>query len=379
MDKIDFDFFDLPDSVQSDDDNLKREISELSKSGYQLLKDDNIVDAEVTFNKILEKDPQNNYAFVGLGDAARKRKSYKTAIDYYQRCLEKYPDNNYALFGLADCYKSMNQYKLAIAIWEQYLKHDDKNITVLTRIADAYRKVHNFTKSKEIYTRVLEMDENNAYALIGLGHLHFDFKFYDEAQYYLKKMIEISDDVDIRVLTTLGNCHRKLKTYDQGIYYFSKALELESSNFYALFGIANCYRGLNLHREALENWLKILEFDPNNKVILTRAGDSFRNLKDYDRAEEYYNKALNIEFDVYAIIGLAYINKTKGKYRDAIESLEALIKHDPKNYRLYSELIDCYIQVKDKKKITEILAEYQRNGLKTSYISNILEKLIPEN
>ncbi len=99
----------------------------------------------------------------------------------------KYPDNNYALFGLADCYKSLNQYKLAIAIWEQYLKHDDKNITVLTRIADAYRKVRNFSKSKELYLQVLEMEENNAYALIGLGHLHFDFKFYAETQYYLKK------------------------------------------------------------------------------------------------------------------------------------------------------------------------------------------------
>ena len=126
IDKTDFEFLDIQNTGQSDDDNLKREISELSKSGYQLLKDDNIVDAEVTFKKILEKDPENNYAFVGLGDAERKKRNYRTAIEYYQKCLEKYPDNNYALFGLADCYKSLNQYKLAIAIWEQYLKHDDK-------------------------------------------------------------------------------------------------------------------------------------------------------------------------------------------------------------------------------------------------------------
>lgn len=375
IEKSGFDFLEEEKLNSNAEESLKREISELSKSGYQLLKENNITDAEITFMKILEKDPENNYAFVGLGDATRKKKDYKTAIDYYQKCLEKYPDNNYALFGLADCYKSMNQYKLAIAIWEQYLKHDDKNITVLTRIADAYRKVRNFSKSKELYLQVLEMEENNAYALIGLGHLHFDFKFYTETQYYLKKMLEINEHVDIRVLTTLGNCHRKLKTFEQGVPYFQRALEIEPRNFYALFGIANCYRGLNMHKEALENWLTILQFDPNNKVILTRAGDSYRNLDELDLAEDYYKKALNIEFDVYAILGLALINKSKGKYSDAVESLEALLKHDSKNYRLYVELLDCYTQLKDKTKITEILAEYQRNGLKTSYISQYLDNL----
>ena len=90
------------------------------------------------------------------------------------------------------------------------------------------------------------MEQNNAYALIGLGHLHYDFKEYKDALYYWTRMFEINrDKLDIRILTSIGNCHRKLKTFDKGVYYFERALEMDPKNFYALFGLADCYRGMN--------------------------------------------------------------------------------------------------------------------------------------
>ena len=118
-----------------------------------------------------------------MGDAQRKQNHFREAINYYSQCLVHHVSNNYALFGLADCYKALNQYPKAIEIWEQYLIHDNKNITVLTRVADAYRKIRNFKQSKQVYLKVLDMEENNAYALIGLGHLHYDFKEYKDALY----------------------------------------------------------------------------------------------------------------------------------------------------------------------------------------------------
>ena len=238
-------------------------ISELSKKGYQLLKDDKTAEAKQQFEEILKIEDNNNYALVGLGDTERKQNHFFEAASYYRRCLEYYPANNYALFGLADCYKSQNQYAKAIEIWQQYLIHDDKNITVITRVADAYRKIHDYKKSKELYLKVLEMENNNAYALIGLGHLNYDFKEYKEALYYWKKIYENTiENVDIRVLTAIGNCHRKLKTFNEGTKFFEKALEKEPDNFYALFGLADCYRGMNQQYKSIEYWNKILSLDP---------------------------------------------------------------------------------------------------------------------
>jgi tetratricopeptide (TPR) repeat protein len=371
-----FDELQLRNTVPAEENQEVSEIPELSKKGYQLLKENKITEAMDCFRKILLTDENNNYALVGMGDATRKRGAFRDAVEYYRRCLSFHPGNNYALFGLADCYKALNQYHKAIEIWEQYLLHDDTNITVLTRVADAYRKVRDFKHSKAVYLQVLEMEEKNPYAIIGLGHLHYDFKEYREALFYWEKMLEYHrEGVDIRVLTSIGNCHRKLKTFESGIPYFERALLRDLCNFYALFGLADCYRGLNQQYRSLEYWNRILEQDPRNKVILTRAGDAYRNLNDYDRASDYYRRALNVEFDTYAVLGLAVVSKVQGKYTESIESLGRLIQQDPKNYRLYIEISDCLIKKGEKNRAIEILGEFQKTGIRNLFISDLLDKL----
>jgi tetratricopeptide (TPR) repeat protein len=356
--------------------NESQNITEISKNGYQLLKENKVSEAIDCFTKILLIDENNNYALVGMGDATRKNGSIRDAVKYYQRCLEYHPGNNYALFGLADCFKVMNQYQKAIDIWEQYLLHDDRNITVLTRIADAYRKVRDFANSQNTYKKVLEMEETNPYAIIGLGHLHYDFKEYREALFYWEKMMKYGyNDVDIRVLTSIGNCHRKLKTFEEGIPYFEAALKRENQNFYALFGLADCYRGMNRIEDSLVYWNRILEHDSRNKMILTRTGDAYRTLKDYENAKSFYERALNIEFDTYAVMGLALLSKEQGKYDEAVISFNRLIQQDSKNYRLYIELADCYIKLKDKRKAIESLESFGRLGIKNQKVAEMLESL----
>lgn len=371
----------VPDSlfekeIENTGDEKLKKISEFSKKGYQFIKENEYLKATEAFEEILKIEENNNYALVGLGDCARKQNHLQDAIMYYSKCLTIYPNNNYALFGLADCYKSENQFAKAITIWQKYLEHDDKNITVITRVADAYRKTHDFKRSKELYLRVLEIEPNNAYALIGLGHLNYDFKEYKDALYYWNKIYEINkDSVDIRVLTSIGNCYRKLKSFESGTRYFENALEREPKNFYALFGLADCYRGMNQQYKSIEYWNRILEADPNNKVILTRAGDAYRTTGNYESAKEYYQKALDIDFDVYAAIGMALICKGEGKYQEAIERFKKLILDDSKNSRLYNDLADCYIAVNDKASAIKILESYLQIDGKNSTIKNTLEKI----
>ena len=152
-------------------------------------------------------------------------------------------------------------------------------------------------------------------------------------------------------------------------------MQKEPNNFYALFGLADCYRGMNQQFRSIEYWNKILDMDPDNKVILTRAGDAYRNTGDYKTASIYYNKALDIEFDVYAALGLALICKGEGRYEEAAERLQGLIKGDPRNFRFYIDLSDCYIKLNQKAKAIETLRSVSRYGLRSPAISDMLARL----
>ena len=207
-----------------------------------------------------------------------------------------------------------------------------------------------------------------------MGHLHFDFKEYLEAIHYWERML-LRDPSNIKALTSLGNCYRKLREYRKGVVYFQRALEMEDDNFYALFGLADCYRGTNEHEKSLHYWQRILENDPENKVIMTRAGDSYRLMGDYDNAEHYYREALNREFDSYAVVGLALINKTKGNHQEAIDSLLGLTRNEPMNARLYMEIADSQVALGDRSAAIETLTKYVRLGGRSSYAAEQLDRL----
>ena len=63
------------DEIESGLDTIRINIAELSKKGYQFIKENRLEEAEENFNRILEVDEENTYALVGLGDSARRRRS----------------------------------------------------------------------------------------------------------------------------------------------------------------------------------------------------------------------------------------------------------------------------------------------------------------
>jgi DNA-binding SARP family transcriptional activator len=65
----------------------------------------------------------------------------------------------------------------------------------------------------------------------------------------------------------------------------------------------------------------------------------------------------------------------RGNYENSIESLRGLLRNDPKNHRLYTEIAECYMLLGDKNKAIEILAEFQKLGIRNSFVSNLLDKL----
>lgn len=351
------------------------DVAELSQAGYQLLRDGDYDRAAGKFEAALEIEPTNSYALVGLGDIARKQGRQHDAVDRYERCLEHDPDNAFALFGLADSYRSLRKYHEALRIWERYLEHDNENVTVLTRVADAYRKVRRKQRSRELYLRVLELEEDNPYALIGLGHLHYDFREYEDALRCWTRMYKVSgSSVDIRVLTSIGNCHRKLKRFKSGIPFFEEALAREPDNFYALFGLADCYRGLNDPEQSLTYWNRILANDPQNKVILTRAGDAHRSMGELVEAEERYERALTIGNDLYARVGLAVVARLRGDFAGAIDILESLATEEPDNHRVIVELASAHAQSGNSSDAVRVLAEYNERGRGNAYVQDLIEQ-----
>jgi len=92
--------------MQNETDGV--DLAELSQQGYASLKEGQFDEAGHQFQAVLDQDPENSYALVGMGDLNRKQRAWRQAVDYYKRCLASDTENNYALFGLAESYRAMH-------------------------------------------------------------------------------------------------------------------------------------------------------------------------------------------------------------------------------------------------------------------------------
>ena len=347
----------------------KKNIPELSKSAYNLIKFHRYDEAERVFNQILDMDETNIYALVGIGDVKRYRKDFSSAIKYYENALLVDPANKFALIGLADSYRGLKKYNEAIKIWEKFLSFSENefDVSVLSRLGDTYRKMGNYAKALEYYLKAYTLDNSNPYILSGLGFTYFEKGDYETSLYYWEILYSLKkDDLhhnDIKILTNLGNCYRKLRRFNDAFKYFYKALKMEENNFYALYGIADCYRGLKEYGKAITYWKRILERDPENKKILTRVGDSYRNLGDYNMARKYYQKAIEKDFDYYALLGLAIVNIKENNILAAIENLNQLKSLSGLNHKIALLLAECYVDLNDYESALNILKDAVNNGI----------------
>lgn len=328
---------------------------ELSRQGSEFLKKRQWKDAEATFLEALEVDSENTYVLVGLGDVHRETGKFHKAIGFYEKTLEIDPLNMFALRGVGDAYRGLGQAGKAVSYWQRYLEQNQDDIHVLTRLADSYVKTGNFAESEGLYLKALSLDQTDKYALRGIGNLYYKLADHDKALAYFEKFIAL-DDTYIAVLTMAGNIYRRRKQYEKAAYFYEKALKQEPWNIFALYGMGDSQRGMKNHEGSIACWLKILEKEPQNQNLHSRVGDALVILEKLDDAMDHYRKSLKVNYDMFALLGMARVHRLKKEYGEAEKCLLQILEKNKDEERTLAELIHLYDETGEDAKARAIRA-----------------------
>jgi tetratricopeptide (TPR) repeat protein len=333
------------------------EVIELSRRGDELLKKKCYPEAERIFHKALSKDGQNPYVLVGLGDLYREMRKYRKAVGYYRTVLDIDPVNMFALRGIGDSHRGLHEDAKAISYWKLYLEQNNEDVHVITRLADSYVKTGGFIEAEEIYKRALGINDRDKFALRGIGNLYYKKGDHQQALVYFEKFLNI-DDRYIAVLTMTGNIYRRRREYEQAGVHYEKALKQEPKNVFALYGMGDSQRGMKNYQAAIDCWVQILEREPSNQNLLSRVGDALAILGKRDEAISYYQRCLKINFDPFALLGLARAYREQNEFDEAEACCLKILDKSPKDMRAIEELVKVYEGAGEGNK-----AEYYRSLL----------------
>lgn len=283
------------------------------------------------YEAILDKDPFNYKANLGLGRIYQNKDENEKAINYYNKALKINPNSSEAHFYTA------------------LIKHSEGK-------ADEAIDEYNYS---------ISIEPQNAKYYSGLGQLYFQLGKFQEAETQYKKSIEINPDMAYAYVN-LGLVYNKLSRKDEAIDYIKQAINIKPDYSYAFYNLGIIYQENNENNSALENYKKALIIDNKNSLAYNKIGEIYVLSNNDKEAINNFSKAIELEPNfTLAYINLAKLQVSQKKYKDGISAFKTALKLKPKNKPLRLEASKAYfdygVELFNKKNFNESIKQFSES------------------
>ena len=162
------------------------------------------------------------------------------------------------------------------------------------------------------------------------------------------------------ILNLCGMAHQELERDQKAITFFELALKAESSNIAAMNNLANALKNIGQYVKADQIYKKILEINPSYINAYNNYGNLKSDINDIEGAIKLYNQALAISKEkkinpIVILDHLATSFHSLNKKKEAIETVNEILKIDPHNVGAHKSLSQLYRYSKeDEQTMTHI-------------------------
>ncbi len=202
----------------------------------------------------------------------------------------------------------------------------------------SYFNQDNFLKAEELANTLIEEYSNNIFLLKILGVINAKQGKFNEALEYNKRAISLNVE-DSEGYNNLGLCYKNLNLIEDSIDAFKEAIRLNSSYADAYYNLSNVYEMQGNYDYSFEANLQAVTHNTKNIKAYVQLGNKMmargRNEDALTHLESGRTLAPND-----AELGICYSTCLirLGRYHEAKDCLNRLLKHNPNNSDIYTNL-----------------------------------------
>ena len=337
--------------------------------------------------KVVDNNEQDIEALKLLGLCYVNLDDYKEGQAIFETVI-KYNDDATSWFYLANCYDNQDDYLHAIAAYEEVLRLRSGYTDAYKNLAIVYVKNKEPEKAIETAKRALDYvtDDYTVYYIAGTACMAM--KDFNQGIEFFNKAIELNPEHS-QLFNNLGTCYVTMGNLEKAYESFKKASELDKDNAITYFNIGSILQMQNKHEEACDYFEKAYNLEPQDNYLVglalsevkaNRIDSAIEHYKTlaahhpekpnfqynlaccYDAAEDY-PKAIIILAQLVLLNPksvsmarkLASIYMKIGKYLNAKELYEKIIKQGNVSYEIYYEFAHLCAKTNDTDKAEKIL------------------------
>lgn len=226
---------------------------------------------------------------------------------------------------IADYFQN-EQYSDAIRYLDSNFINHPKEIYVLNSLGYAYYMTRDFHKSEENYLKTFVSDTLNFTANKYLALINTNYKHYNEALDYYKRLIKTQPAYAI-LYKFMGDVYEEKDDTDSALLMYSKAYNLQSQNQKIALAYANELLSDKNYKRCDSVLNAFLVYDSANASAIILAVRSAYEQENYKQAATFSNRWKNVDFvDINTTVHLAIANYNLKDYSLCYQLCDTLLQ-----------------------------------------------------
>ncbi|MBN1769903.1 MAG: tetratricopeptide repeat protein [Deltaproteobacteria bacterium] len=292
-----------------------------------------------------------------LGNIKMAVKEVRKALNMYEKALDLDPNHRTTLDALVALFEGQRDFEQVIHFKKQKAETapDDEKFQLLDEIGDIWReKLNNIHKAIQSYVDALGVKADDRLVLVKLLKLYTETKQWPKAIEVAQRVVlqETEPKRLAAYYQLIATTYRdEIKDTDKAIDFFDKALDADAENlknFEAIEKILTPRRDWKALERAYRRMIKRLPETGKEllkETFLHNLGEIARTrLKNFELAAECFRLASDINPDNrmrHEILAELYV-MMPGRWEDAVQEHQALLRQDPKRVESYRALRRIY-------------------------------------
>lgn len=283
------------------------------------------------FRTALELEPANRWVRLGYADCLRDLGRADDAEHMYLALVEDEPAAFEALLGLAHCARNRGDLAAAAQYCERAVRVAPDHHAARLGYADNLRELGNVDEAQQNYLAVLAQDASSFHAQLGLGHCERLRRDLPAALVRFEAALALEPD-NRWALLACGDVLRDLDRAADAEILYARLLERVPEEFRAHLGLGYCAQQRAAHESALAHFQHAVAVAPDDPSARLAYADSLREAGRADEAECRYRELLAQDPGlILAYLGLARLERRRGRLESALTQLQAALKLAPRD------------------------------------------------
>lgn len=314
--------------------------------GIQALESDNTGMAMYYFEKELDENPQNGYAWHFVSITKYFCGEFNAALDAANTAIEYLPTMDFDSRSCAhelrgDIYWSLGDTTNAIKDYNQTIEFAPDNIDVYLNLAQLYYELGNYNMSSENFKKLLSIDKSLMIGYMGLVRNEALEGNHMEAIKHCDNAISIQQDYSPAYINRAYS-YITIKKYDLAIDDILSALEIDQSD-----------RAFDLLLRMTESHIRTIEKklmskskqDSENDLWIQCLALVYQTNGDYTKAIEQYKVLYEMKNLPTITHRIAHCYMELGDYTSALSNIDISLKTDSANSEYIMEKADVLYEL----------------------------------